>query len=137
MRALGVHGDEAIARACRIGLAACALPGRIERLAADPLVMLASLIGKYVRELLMSQITGFYQARIPSAPNASGYHDPVTAKFVQLPKKQRTELRISDECFERFGPKNPSQKVTKAPRRARSAATRQSGTLPGLESHHK
>ena len=105
--------------------------------AADPLVMLASLIGKYVRELLMSQITGFYQARIPSAPNASGYHDPVTAKFVQLTKKQRTELRISDECFERFGPKNPSQKVTKAPRRARSAATRQSGTLPGLESHHK
>ena len=105
--------------------------------AADPLVMLASLIGKYVRELLMSQITGFYQARVPSAPNASGYHDPVTAKFVQLTKKQRKDLRISDDCFERFGPKNSSQKVTKAPRRAKSAATPQPATLPGLRSPHK
>lgn len=42
VRALGVHGDEAIARACRTGVAACTLPGRIERLAADPLVIVDS-----------------------------------------------------------------------------------------------
>ncbi|MBB85281.1 MAG: hypothetical protein CL931_15845 [Deltaproteobacteria bacterium] len=42
VRALGVHDDEAVARACRTALAACALPGRIERLPADPTVIVDS-----------------------------------------------------------------------------------------------
>ncbi len=42
VRALGVHSDAAIARACRTGIAGCSLPGRIERLAADPLVIVDS-----------------------------------------------------------------------------------------------
>ncbi|MCR9095947.1 MAG: Mur ligase family protein [bacterium] len=42
VRALGAHPDEAVVRACRTGLAGCALPGRVERLAADPLVIVDS-----------------------------------------------------------------------------------------------
>ncbi len=42
VRALGVYRDADIARACRAGLAGCSLPGRIERLAADPLVIVDS-----------------------------------------------------------------------------------------------
>ena len=37
-----MHDDAEIVRAARTGLAACALPGRIERLAADPLVIVDS-----------------------------------------------------------------------------------------------
>jgi len=42
VRALGEHPDADIARACRTGLAGCTLPGRVERLAADPLVIVDS-----------------------------------------------------------------------------------------------
>ena len=42
VRALGAHPDADIARACRTGLAGCTLPGRVERLAADPLVIVDS-----------------------------------------------------------------------------------------------
>ncbi|MEM9173592.1 MAG: Mur ligase family protein [Myxococcota bacterium] len=42
VRALGVHADADIVRACRTGLAGCALPGRTERLAADPFVIVDS-----------------------------------------------------------------------------------------------
>lgn len=67
---------------------------------ADPLVMLASLVGKYVRELFMSRIARFYpddeQQKSPS-----GYHDPVTAAFIQRTKSARRRLHIHEECFVR------------------------------------
>ncbi len=69
---------------------------------SDPLVMLASLVGKYVREMLMNRITEFYRRELGD-PNLSpsGYHDPVTAKFVEKTKKVRKRLSIVDDCFER------------------------------------
>jgi ribonuclease HII len=71
--------------------------------AGDPLVMLASLIGKYVRELLMARISRYYEPeeseRIPS-----GYHDPVTASFVVRTAALRRRRRIPKPCFEREGP---------------------------------
>lgn len=68
--------------------------------AADVLVMLASLVGKYVRELLMHRIASFYPSDDePSAP--SGYHDPVTARFVARTSLFRRERGIPTTCFER------------------------------------
>jgi ribonuclease HII len=49
--------------------------------ASDPLVMLASLVGKYVRELFMSRIAKHYPSP-DDAARPSGYHDPVTEAFV-------------------------------------------------------
>jgi hypothetical protein len=65
------------------------------------LVCMASLIGKWVRELLMSRVTRYHRAYDPSLPEASGYHDPVTAQFIELSALSRQSRRISEDCFER------------------------------------
>jgi ribonuclease HII len=69
--------------------------------ASDPLVMLASMVGKYLRELLMSRISRYYTSSIEGLADASGYHDPVTARLVQLTTKRRKSRRIPNRCFER------------------------------------
>ncbi len=70
--------------------------------ASDPLVMLASLIGKYVRELLMHRISHFYRAHVDEdTSEPSGYHDPVTARFVEQTRAARRRLSIFEDCFER------------------------------------
>jgi ribonuclease HII len=68
--------------------------------ASDPLVMLASLVGKYVRELLMARI-GRHLSTDPEAPRPSGYHDPVTARFVKKSALVRKRQKLPDICFER------------------------------------
>ncbi len=70
--------------------------------ASDPLVMLASLVGKYVREILMGRIAGYYREQLNDPDlSPSGYHDPVTARFVEQTKKARKRLSIVQDCFER------------------------------------
>jgi len=71
--------------------------------ASDLLVSLASMVGKWVREVLMERIVRHYQGIVPELPGASGYHDPVTAKFVKATALVRQEKRIDDDCFERRG----------------------------------
>ncbi len=72
--------------------------------ATDPLVMLASLIGKYVRELLMNRISSFYGEHVPDAlASPSGYHDPITRRFIAHTQGVRRRLRITPHCFERVG----------------------------------
>jgi ribonuclease HII len=68
--------------------------------ARDPLVMLASLVGKYVRELLMARISRFH-ATPGEHEKVSGYHDPRTDAWVKASRVQRRSLRIIDDCFER------------------------------------
>ena len=68
--------------------------------ASDPLVMLASLVGKYVRELFMGRIARHYPAR-DDEPRPSGYHDPVTARFVERTALVRKRRKVPDRCFER------------------------------------
>ena len=68
--------------------------------ARDPLVMLASLVGKYVRELLMARITRFHGAA-SDEERVSGYHDPRTSAWVEATRGRRRTLRILDDCFER------------------------------------
>jgi ribonuclease HII len=70
-----------------------------------PLVMLASLVGKYVRELFMSRIAAHYPGHgDPELPRPSGYHDPVTAAFVERTALVRKKRKLPDRCFEREGP---------------------------------
>jgi ribonuclease HII len=69
--------------------------------ARDVLVMLASLVGKYVRELLMGRIAHFYEEEEAEAVGVSGYHDDRTDAWVQATLAQRRQLRIVDDCFER------------------------------------
>jgi ribonuclease HII len=69
--------------------------------ARDVLVMLASLVGKYVRELLMARIARFYDQEQPDAAGVSGYHDERTDEWVRAIAPHRRKLRIIDDCFER------------------------------------
>jgi len=72
--------------------------------AQAPLVMLASLVGKYVRELLMGKISSYYEA-VDRGP--SGYHDPVTRRFILDTSALRKRRKIPKGCFERDGLKPP------------------------------
>lgn len=69
----------------------------------DPLVSLASLVGKWMREALMRRIVRFYRGHDEALPDASGYNDPVTARFVTGSASLRRRLRIADGCFLRAG----------------------------------
>jgi ribonuclease HII len=70
--------------------------------AKDPLVMLASLVGKYVRELLMARVARFHEPR-HDGTGPSGYHDPVTSAFVERTRISRGRRRVPEQCFERKG----------------------------------
>jgi ribonuclease HII len=67
----------------------------------NPLVMLASLVGKYVRELFMGRIARYYGAVGADGSRPSGYHDPVTAAFVESTALVRRKKKIPVRCFER------------------------------------
>lgn len=71
--------------------------------ALDPLVMLASLVGKYMRELFMDRIGSFYANQIPDLRKPSGYHDQVTGRFAELTAELRSTLDFPSTCFERTG----------------------------------
>jgi ribonuclease HII len=66
----------------------------------DTLVMLASLVGKYVRELLMDRISRHY-GEATSDARVSGYHDPATSRFVLATELVRRSRRVPASCFER------------------------------------
>ena len=69
--------------------------------AKDSLVMLASIVGKYLRELLMARVSGFYRQGDDTLDAVSGYHDPVTSRFVRATSLIRKQRKIPDRCFER------------------------------------
>lgn len=64
-------------------------------------VAFASMLGKYVRELWMERQNRFYRALQPSLADVSGYHDPVTQRFVAESAALRARIGIDDECFMR------------------------------------
>ena len=65
------------------------------------LVALASLVGKWVRDLLMNRIVGRLRQEDPSLPLASGYQDEVTDQFVKDSSGVRKNMGLPGECFER------------------------------------
>jgi len=64
-------------------------------------VALASIVGKYVREVGMRRIGEFYRRSDPQLQLASGYHDPVTTRFIQATELPRRRLGIAQDCFRR------------------------------------
>jgi ribonuclease HII len=83
--------------------------------ASNMLVGMASLVGKWAREVLMARIVRHYQAEIPSLPQASGYHDPVTTRFINATKLIRKKRALPNDCFERraLGPVLSSKKLAR------------------------
>lgn len=65
------------------------------------LVGLASLVGKWVRDHLMRRVVRWHRGHVPDAPEASGYHDPVSNRFVEITALARKKLRVDERCFER------------------------------------
>lgn len=65
------------------------------------IVGLASLVGKWARDHLMRRIVRWHRARAPEAPEASGYHDPVSSRFIAATTLVRRQLRVDARCFER------------------------------------
>ena len=66
--------------------------------ARHPLVMLASVVGKYLRELLMSRVSRWYTDG-GDAPSPSGYHDPVTKRFIRTTSLLRKKRKVPKTCF--------------------------------------
>ena len=64
-------------------------------------VALASIVGKYVREVCMHRIGEFYRNDQPGLTLASGYHDPVTTRFIEATERSRRRLGIAPDCFQR------------------------------------
>jgi ribonuclease HII len=65
------------------------------------LVCMASLVGKWVRDTLMTRIVRYHRAHHPDLPDASGYHDPVTTRFIEATRLTRRRRALPDDCFER------------------------------------
>jgi ribonuclease HII len=65
------------------------------------LVSMASLVGKWVRDVLMARIVRYHRSALPDLPDASGYHDPVTSRFISATRLTRTRRQLPDDCFER------------------------------------
>jgi hypothetical protein len=64
-------------------------------------VGMASLVGKWVRDLLMDRVVRYHRVVDPELPAASGYHDPVTTRFIAASALNRAERGLPDVCFER------------------------------------
>ncbi|MCZ6805924.1 MAG: hypothetical protein O7F08_03150, partial [Deltaproteobacteria bacterium] len=64
-------------------------------------VALASIVGKYVREICMLRIGEFYRRAVPGLRLASGYHDSVTSRFIEETRPSRRQLGIVGDCFRR------------------------------------
>ena len=65
------------------------------------LVCMASLVGKWARDLLMARVVRYHREDDADLPDASGYHDPVTARFVDATRLSRKRRALPDDCFER------------------------------------
>ena len=65
------------------------------------LVSMASLVGKWVRDLLMARVVRYHRAVDPDLPDASGYYDPVTTRFIDATRLARDRRSLPDDCFTR------------------------------------
>jgi ribonuclease HII len=65
------------------------------------LVGLASLVGKWARDHLMRRVVRWHREHAPDLPDASGYHDPVTTRFIAASALVRKARGLEAACFER------------------------------------
>lgn len=85
--------------------------------ASDLCVAMASMVGKYLREVLMARVVRHYRAEAPSLPDASGYYDPVTTVFIDGTRLVREQRDIPETCFERRGLEETGKKAAPAARK--------------------
>ena len=91
------------------------------------IVGLASLVGKWARDHLMRRVVRYHRDHdhsLQDLPEASGYHDPVTTRFIRATELVRKHRRVQSACFERLalgsvaptssGPQRPNKKRSKA-----------------------
>lgn len=64
-------------------------------------VCLASLVGKYVRDLMTARVVRHHKRTLPHLPMVSGYHDRVTNKFIDDTEHVRLASKFPADCFER------------------------------------
>jgi ribonuclease HII len=65
------------------------------------LVGMASLVGKWIRDLLMARVVRYHRRSDPDLPDASGYHDPITTRFIAATRLTRARTQLPDDCFTR------------------------------------
>jgi len=80
--------------------------------ASHLLVAMASMVGKWIREVMMAKVVRFYGFHHDAELDASGYHDPVTDRFVAATALVRRNKRIPQACFEREGEANSERTVS-------------------------
>jgi hypothetical protein len=51
----------------------------------------------------MARVVRFYRDGQPDLPDASGYYDPVTTRFIDATSLSRAQREVPDICFERRG----------------------------------
>ena len=69
------------------------------------IVGLASLVGKWARDHLMRRVVRYHRVHDlhdQELPEASGYHDPVTTRFILASAITRKTRRVQPACFERL-----------------------------------
>jgi len=62
-------------------------------------VAVASMVGKYLRELAMARLNTALGEGLTDS--ASGYRDPRTARFVERTARRRERLGLAERCFRR------------------------------------
>lgn len=95
------------------------------------LVGLASLVGKWARDHLMRRVVRYHRVHLEEElPEASGYHDPVTTRFIAASALVRKTRNVHSTCFERTSlgalvtSSGPSAAESKAAPKARAAGAR-------------
>ena len=86
------------------------------------IIGLASLVGKWARDHLMRRVVRYHRVHDASLPEASGYHDPVTARFIHESTLIRKRLQIEPRCVERAALGKPGSRAATAARAATSSA---------------
>jgi len=80
------------------------------------LVAMASLAGKWVRDLLMARVVRHHRQGDASLPDVSGYGDPKTMRFIQGTSLERQRSGLPRECFERPGKTGTTSPSSRASR---------------------
>lgn len=62
-------------------------------------VALASIFGKYLREIYMMKINDYFSKKIPSLPYSSGYHNRRTYEFISKTSPIIVDSDIPKTCF--------------------------------------
>jgi hypothetical protein len=62
-------------------------------------ISLASIAGKYVREIYVFRVNRFFQDAFPGLKPASGYNDRVTKRLIEKVKPRLSGLSVDPSCF--------------------------------------